>query len=64
MTGDILVMDVLVNRVAVSDANSIIRLHPDAIKWLRYELADAMAGEYGKALTATRSESKMMHGID
>lgn len=58
VTGDILVMDVLVNRVSVSNANSIIRLHPDAIKWLRYELADALAGEYGKALTANQVRIK------
>lgn len=54
VVGDILVMDVLVNRVAVNDANSIIRLHPDAIRWLRYELADDLAGAYGKALTANQ----------
>lgn len=48
--GDILVLDVLVNRVQVSSLNSTIRLHPDAIMWLGYALADHVAGDYGKML--------------
>lgn len=51
VTGDILLMDVLVNRVSVSSASSEIRMHPDAIKWLRYELADHEAGAFGKQLS-------------
>lgn len=50
VAGDILVMDVLVNRVGVSRLQSQIRMHSDARKWLRYTLADALAGEYGKSL--------------
>ncbi len=51
VAGDILVMDVLVNRVGVSRLQSVIRLHGDARKWLRYALADHVAGEYGKSLS-------------
>ncbi len=51
VTGDILVMDVLVNRVAVTSVSSEIRMHPDAIKWVRYELADHEAGAFGKQLS-------------
>lgn len=58
VTGDILVLDVLVNHVEVDDKNSIIRLHDDAIKWLRYELADCMAGEYGKTITQKQDNIK------
>lgn len=52
VTGDILVLDVLVNRVQVNDSTSVVRVQDDAIKWLRYNLADSLAGEYGKSLTA------------
>lgn len=48
---DILVMDVTVNRVGVSDVDDEIRMHADARKWLRYQLASEMAPEYGKVLT-------------
>ena len=47
---DILVMDVTVNRLELEDTNDEIRMHPDAIKWLRYQLAFEMAPEYGKVL--------------
>jgi hypothetical protein len=50
--GDVLVLDVLVNRIEVATINDPIRMHPDAMKWLRYAVADELAGEYGKALTA------------
>lgn len=50
IAGDILVMDVLVNRVFVNRLEDEIRMHPQATKWLRYALADAVAGEYGKSL--------------
>lgn len=51
IAGDILVLDVLVNRVYVNRLEDTIRMHPQAIKWLRYALADTVAGEYGKALS-------------
>jgi hypothetical protein len=51
-SSDILVLDVRVNRIDIPTINSPIRLHPDAMKWLRYAVADELAGEYGKALTA------------
>lgn len=50
INGDILVMDVLVNRVSVTSLDSEIRLHPDGIKWLKYRLGYEMAGEYGKVM--------------
>lgn len=50
IAGDILVMDVLVNRVAVTSLSSPIRMKPSSIEWLKYALADRVAGEYGKAL--------------
>lgn len=54
IAGDILVMDVLVNRVLVNRLSDTIRLHPSATKWLRYALADSVAGEYGKDLSSTQ----------
>lgn len=51
ITGDILVMDVLVNRTRVRTENDEVRLNPEAIKWVRYALADNLAGEYGKELS-------------
>jgi hypothetical protein len=51
VTGDILVMDVLVNRTRVRSVTDEIRLNAEAIKWIRYALADHVAGEYGKELT-------------
>lgn len=50
LPGDILVLDVLVNRVSVDRIQDEIRLNPEAIKWLRFNLADSVAGEYGKSL--------------
>lgn len=47
---DILVMDVTVDRVTPFTVNDDIQMHPDSIKWLRYQLAFEMAPEYGKAL--------------
>ena len=58
VTGDILVMDVLVNRARIRSINDEIRLNPEAIKWLRYAIADAVAGEYGKELS--RRQVKIM----
>lgn len=50
LAGDILVMDVLVDRTTIAGLESEIRLNSNAIRWLRYKLADEMAGEYGKQL--------------
>lgn len=50
IAGDVLVLDVLVNRVGVTRLQSEIRMHNDAIMWLRYATADHVAGEYGKSL--------------
>ena len=58
VTGDILVMDVLVNRVALTSLSSVIRMHPDAIKWLRYEIADHEAGAFGKQLSPRQVKIK------
>lgn len=52
ITGDIMVLDVLVNRVALTTINSEVRVHDDAIRYLRYALADNVASEYGKALNS------------
>ncbi|MGI9251127.1 MAG: hypothetical protein ACR2PR_08015 [Pseudohongiellaceae bacterium] len=51
IAGDILVLDVLVNRVQVNSLVDEIRLNPSGILWLRHKLADVLAPEYGKALT-------------
>lgn len=51
IVGDILVMDVLVNRAKIRTVDDELRMNPEAIKWLRYALADHIAPEYGKALT-------------
>lgn len=50
--GDILAFDVLVNTVQVSQPSDTIGLNPEAMKWLRYALADNVSGEYGKSLDA------------
>jgi hypothetical protein len=47
---DILVMDVTINRISLSDPSQEIRMHPDARKWLRYAIAYEIAPEYGKEL--------------
>lgn len=49
--GDICVFDVLVNKVSIETVNDELRLNPAAYKWLRYALADDVAGEYGKMLS-------------
>ncbi len=54
IAGDILVMDVLVNRVQVNRLSDVIRMHPSATKWLRYALADSVSGEYGKDLSSAQ----------
>lgn len=51
VTGDILVLDVLVNKVQLNNINDTLRVNPQAIKWLRYALADHVSGEYGKELS-------------
>lgn len=51
LQGDILVMDVLVNRTRVNSLDDELRLNPQGLKWLRYALADSLAGEYGKSLS-------------
>ncbi len=56
VAGDILVMDVLVDRTTVPRLDSTIRLNTNALKWLRYALADEMAGEYGKSLTVRQMQ--------
>ena len=43
-------MDVMTNRNKIRTVNDEIRMNPEGIKWLRYSLADHVAGEYGKAL--------------
>lgn len=51
IAGDILVMDVTVNRITPNSLTSIIKVHGEANRWLRYALANDLAGEHGKALT-------------
>lgn len=51
VSGDIAVFDVLVNKVSIETVNDELRLNPAAMKWLRYALADDVAGEYGKMLS-------------
>lgn len=50
IAGDILVMDVLVNTVAIASLNDELRINEQGEKWLRYAFADNIAGEYGKSL--------------
>lgn len=50
ITGDILVMDVLVNKVSINTVNDTLRISEAGEKWLRYALADDLSGEYGKTL--------------
>lgn len=49
--GEILVLDVLVNRIKITELWHEIRVQPDGILWLRHKLADLLAPEYGKALS-------------
>ncbi len=51
LVGDILVMDVLTNRVSLDLSSSVIRMHADSIQYVKYKLADHAAGTYGKSLT-------------
>lgn len=51
ITGEILVMDVLVNSAKINRPSSTIKLNDEAMRWLKYELANHLAGEYGKSLT-------------
>lgn len=53
-TGEILVLDVLVNRAKILRVEDEIRLPDDAILWLRYALADVMAGEHGRDLRTSQ----------
>ena len=55
---DILVMDVTVNRVSLMAVSDDIRMHDDAIKWLRYQLAYEMAPEYGKVLPQAAEQTR------
>jgi hypothetical protein len=50
VSGDIFVFNVLVNKVSVQNIGDQLRVNPQAIKWLRYALADDVAPEYGKSL--------------
>lgn len=50
--GDILVMDVLVNTVQVTSPTDTLQINPEAVRWLRYALADNVSGEYGKSLNS------------
>jgi len=49
--GDVLLFDVLVNTVQVTDINETLNVTPETIRWLRYALADNVSGEYGKMLS-------------
>ena len=49
--GTILLFDVLVNTIQVNDVNDTLNVTPETIRWLRYALADNVAGEYGKMLS-------------
>jgi len=51
LAGDILVLDVLVNRTRVSELTSTIHLHGSSLRYVRYKLADELSGEYGKSLS-------------
>jgi hypothetical protein len=53
--GDILVMDVLAAPQVLAQTDTV-PLHPDAIKWLKYQLAHEMSGEYAKRLTREQQE--------
>jgi hypothetical protein len=54
VAGEILVMDVQVNRMAITQSSDTLQFHPQAQLWLRYALADMLAGEYGKELTQSQ----------
>lgn len=49
--GDKLIMDVTVNRIGLEKITDTIRMHDEAIRFLRYQLAYEMAPEYGKVLS-------------
>lgn len=48
--GDVLIMDVGVNPAVPSSPEDRLRIHGNALLWLRHRLADVVAGEYGKGL--------------
>lgn len=49
--GDVLVMDVTVNTIQVTDVEDELRVNGETVMWLRYKLADVLSAEYGKGLT-------------
>lgn len=49
--GDILVLDVLVDRISTLEVTDTLPVFPDAIKWLEYRLAYEIAPQYGKSIS-------------
>lgn len=50
LSGDILVADVIVNTIAPAKITSTLTLNDEALRWLKYALADEVSGQYGKEL--------------
>jgi hypothetical protein len=46
-------LDVMVNDINAGALSDTIRMHDEALRWLRYQLAFEMAPEYGKQLKAS-----------
>ncbi len=54
LSSDILIMDVLCDRVSFELPSDDLRLFPEEVQWLKYELANQLAPQYGKELTRTQ----------
>jgi hypothetical protein len=52
--GDIIIFDVLVNRIGVSKASDEIRMNEEALRYVQYALADAEGPAYGKELSQSQ----------
>lgn len=53
---DVLVMDVMTNSAMVEGVNDELKIHGNALLWLRYRLAEVVAPEYGKSLSMRQTQ--------
>jgi hypothetical protein len=51
-SGEVLELDVLVNRAQVADLTDTLRVHDHAKRWLKLALADELAPHFGKELSS------------
>ena len=67
--GHMLVMEVTVNTVAITELSDTLKFNDEQIRYLRYALANDVAGEYGKALNKSQMDilkdaRQSVHGVN